>query len=420
MEDKWFIFFENNCLFMHRSWTGFGIYKACITKNDKGYSFKELWVERNQEKYKNEDDQSDIKIFLDLIAGSLLGIGAEIILNDETEVIKGWTTYGQFFYPIPVHASTGDIKAALLGVSVGDALGVPVEFESRLALSLQPVTDMRGGGVHRQIPGTWSDDSSLTFCLAEALTQKFDISIVADYFIKWYYFGYWSARNNVFDVGNATREAIIRMRNDVKPELAGSDDPHSNGNGSLMRILPLLFYIMDMPTDKRFDLTRDVSSMTHRHIRSILSCFYYLEFARMILMQGDKFEIYRYLQSWIPGFLKEKSIDSHQITFFDRLFNGNIGELSEKEISSDGYVLHTLEASIWCLLNTENFTDAVLAAVNLGGDSDTTGAVTGGLAGLYYGIDNIPEQWISRLAREEDINDLAERMAKYLEKHQSF
>ena len=110
-----------------------------------------------------------------------------------------------------------------------------------------------------------------------------------------------------------------------------------------------------------------------------------------------------------------KKVDNKQISYFDRLLLGNIADLSEDDIFSDGYVLHTLEASIWCLMTTDNFKDAVLKAVNLGEDTDTTGAVTGGLAGLYYGFESIPQEWIKQLARFEDIEDLAQQLGKSLE-----
>jgi ADP-ribosylglycohydrolase len=104
------------------------------------------------------------------------------------------------------------------------------------------------------------------------------------------------------------------------------------------------------------------------------------------------------------------SVNPKEIALFDRLLKGNIHELPEAEISGNGYVLHTLEASIWCLLTTDNYKDAVLKAINLGDDTDTTGAVTGGLAGLLYGFENIPQNWVKQLARREDISDLAERL----------
>jgi ADP-ribosylglycohydrolase len=155
-----------------------------------------------------------------------------------------------------------------------------------------------------------------------------------------------------------------------------------------------------------------VSSITHGHIRSLIACFYYLEFARLIVEGTEKFKIYKKLQTDITAYLSSASVEQKEITLFDRLLKGNIYELEEEDIHSSGYVLHTLEASIWCLLITTNYKDAVLKAVNLGGDTDTTGAVTGGLAGLLYGVDDIPLSWREQIAGKDDIEDLAKRLAK--------
>jgi ADP-ribosyl-[dinitrogen reductase] hydrolase len=258
--------------------------------------------------------------------------------------------------------------------------------------------------------GTFSDDSSLTFCLAEALTTNFDINIIAQNFINWYREDYWTATGQVFDIGIATEEAIIRLENGAKPDLAGGFEENSNGNGSLMQILPLLTYIIDKPINERYEIVKQVSSITHGHIRSVISCFYYLEFAKQIVEGKNKIEIYTALQTEVANFLVSLSINPSEIKLFDRLLIQNIHLFKEDEISSTGYVLHTLEASIWCLLTNDNYQDAVLKAVNLGDDTDTTGAVTGGLAALYYGFENIPEHWIKQLARQTDILDLANRM----------
>jgi ADP-ribosylglycohydrolase len=304
-----------------------------------------------------------------------------------------------------------EIKSALFGVAVGDALGVPVEFKSRQTISKNPVTDMIGYGTYNLPAGTWSDDSSLTFCLAEALTQDFDLNVIGQNFVKWAHESYWTPHGKVFDIGIATQRAISRLAKGEKPELAGGYNETDNGNGSLMRILPLLFYLLDKPINERYGITKKVSSITHGHIRSVISCFYYLEFAKQILAGKDKFEIYKNLQTEISNYLTSLAINPTEIAKFDRLLKGDIAKLDEDEIQSSGYVLHTLEASIWCLLTTDSYKDAVLKAVNLGKDTDTTGAVTGGLAGLLYGIDNIPKNWLQQIARYDDIENLAERLA---------
>lgn len=308
------------------------------------------------------------------------------------------------------------LRAALLGLAIGDALGVPYEFLSRDTLRQSPCTSMRGYGTHNQGPGTWSDDKSLAFCLAEALAQQpFTLDQVAMNFRSWLKDGFWTPHGKVFDIGIATREAIYRLSRGVQPELAGGFDEWSNGNGSLMRILPLLFYTKDLLIEERWQLTKQVSSITHAHIRSVIACFYYLEYARFLLIGNTKEEAYVLTAQVLRQFLRQKEINPAEIANFQRLLEGDIAKLIEDEIRSSGYVVHCLEASIWCLLTTSSYEEAVLKAVNLGDDTDTTAAVTGGLAGLLYGESRIPQDWLTQLARMKDIEDLCNRFSAALQ-----
>jgi len=301
-------------------------------------------------------------------------------------------------------------KDSLFGVAIGDAVGVPYEFRSREAIARNPAKDMVGYGTYDLPPGTWSDDASLTFCLADALCTDFDLQKIANNFLAWRYDNFWTARGEVFDVGMTTQRAIERLAKKVRPDLAGDFDASSNGNGSLMRILPLLFHIKNMPITERYDIVRKVSSITHGHIRSAIACFYYLEFGRQLLSNDDLTEAYHETNAHVKAFFNKTTIVKEEIAIFDRLFNGDIPNLEMNDINSSGYVVHTLEASIWCLMKTGCYRDAILLAVNLGSDTDTTAAVTGGLAGLLYSYDNIPEDWRLKLARKKDIEDLAERL----------
>jgi ADP-ribosyl-[dinitrogen reductase] hydrolase len=216
----------------------------------------------------------------------------------------------------------------------------------------------------------------------------------------------------VFDVGMATQEAINRVACGTRPDLAGGFDDWSNGNGSLMRILPLLLYVKNKPLAERYSIIKEVSSITHGHVRSVIACFYYLEFARKLLENDNLQAIYNELKVEISNYLKSTSIVPEEIALFDRLLKEDIYTFPEDKIRSSGYVLHTLEASIWCMMTTSTYAEAVLKAVNLGEDTDTTGAVTGGLAGLKYGFEAIPEKWLIMLARNEDITTLADKLNK--------
>ncbi len=317
------------------------------------------------------------------------------------------------------------ITDALLGLAVGDALGVPVEFIGRAALKHQPVMTMQGYGTHSQPPGTFSDDSSLAFCLAESLCLGYNLTDLANRFINWREHGYWTAHGRVFDIGIATSAAITRLMNGTAPMLAGGVGELDNGNGSLMRILPLVFYSEHKPIAERFRLVAEVSALTHGHIRSILACFIYCEYARLLLTGQDKWEAFRAIQQTVNEFITEYSIGGYdELSRFHRVLENPAILAASKplvlcddpDIQSSGYVLHTLEASLWCFLTTESYAEATLKAVNLGSDTDTTGCVTGGLAGIYYGANTIPADWLSALARRNDIIDLAKRLATKLGK----
>jgi ADP-ribosylglycohydrolase len=317
------------------------------------------------------------------------------------------------------HAFTvQDCQRALLGVALADALGVPYEFKSRSEMEANPATTMVGNGTHRQPIGTWSDDSSLTFCLAESLAEvglkdeSLFLNHLAQNFCKWHYQAHWTAHGKVFDVGITTQKAIRKLYSGTAPLLAGETSEGSNGNGSLMRILPLLFYVEKMPMEARFDWTKKVSSLTHAHMRSVMACFYYIEFAKKILEKKEKMQIYKELQEELPIFFQNQGIALTEIAIFDRILKYNITEAAPDSIVGTGYVLHSLEASLWCLLTTENFTQATLQAVNLGEDTDTTAAITGGLAALYYDKPekNMPSDWLAQLARREDIENLGAKL----------
>lgn len=304
------------------------------------------------------------------------------------------------------------IKGALFGLSVGDALGVPVEFKSREQLIAAPVTTMKGFGSWNQPKGTWSDDSSLAFCLAESLSKGYDLNDIAGNFIKWRQQGFWGAHHKVFDIGGATRFAIDRLLLGISPLLSGGMMEEDNGNGSLMRILPLLFVIKELPVDERYKKIKEISSVTHAHFRSVFSCFIYMEIALGILNGLSAATAYSEMQKTVKAYVADNGFNRVEVKLFSRILESNISNCNGSSIHSSGYVLHTLEASCWCLLNTDNYSDAVLKAVNLGGDTDTTGCVTGGIAGLLYGFEAIPTVWIDELARKSDIENLCERLYK--------
>lgn len=305
------------------------------------------------------------------------------------------------------------IKSGLFGVAIGDALGVPVEFKSREKLKLNPVVDMMGFMSWNQPPGTFSDDSSLAFCTAESLCKGYDIEDMAQTFVKWMQEGYWGAHHKVFDIGGTTRYSLARVVKGESARNSGNFFEEDNGNGSLMRILPLVFYLQqEKDVEVIYKKVKEVSSITHAHFRSVFACFIYVVYCLEILKDKDKFEAYKELQNIVSKFLEDKKYNPAEIQLFDKILKNDIWTYAENEIRASGYVLHSLEASFWCFLNSNTYEETVLKAVNLGEDTDTTGAIAGGLAGIYYGIENIPQKWIDNLVRSNDIKDLAERLSQ--------
>ena len=280
------------------------------------------------------------------------------------------------------------IYDAIMGLVVADAVGVPVEFKARGTFN---VTDMIGYGTYNQPPGTWSDDSSMTLATVESMARlgKIDPGDIMNNFARWLYDKEFTPYGKVFDAGMTTQIAVGRYKSGTDYNLCGGDDVRDNGNGSLMRILPLAF------TDCDDETIEAVSSLTHAHEISRTACKIYVHIARD-LIAGKKLED---LISNIHTERKEFGILPL------------LKVMRHKEVRSTGYVVHTLEAALWCLLNSKSYRECVLLAVNLGEDTDTIAAVAGGLASIIYGRgrDNengIPEEWISQIARKEWIEEL--------------
>jgi len=309
------------------------------------------------------------------------------------------------------------VKAGIFGVCIGDALGVPVEFRSRETLKNFPVVKMQEFGSWNQPKGTWSDDSSLTLCLAEELTKGYNLEKIGQSFVKWNKYGHWTAHGRLFDIGGTTRHSIARLIKGESAKFSGNIFEEDNGNGSLMRILPLAFYLKNEENiESLYQTVKEISSITHGHFRSVFACFIYVIFAIELIKGKDKQEAYRHTQELVLKFTDSQGFNPKEIQLFERILKNDISKYEEDTISSGGYVLHSLEASLWCFLNSGTYAEAVLKAVNLGEDTDTTGAITGGLAGIYYGFDNIPEEWVNELVRKNDIEALCEKLHKKLMK----
>jgi ADP-ribosyl-[dinitrogen reductase] hydrolase len=300
------------------------------------------------------------------------------------------------------------ILGGLWGSLVGDALGVPVEFKDRATVQADPVNDMRGFGTHHQPKGTWSDDGSLILCTVDSLVHhEYDLADMGGRFVEWMNDGLWTAWGESFDCGFTTSTALLQISNGTPADQAGGLHEESNGNGSLMRILPVVQRFAAESIELFTDRVEKASAITHGHARSRMSCVFYGLVVRKLLMGWETAvaldsarEEFTAQYEYCPAFSR-----------FRNILEDDLGVLPEGQIVSTGYVLHTLHASLWCLLTTQNFQDCVLKAVNLGGDTDTTGCVAGGLAGVAYGIKSIPANWIDQLARKADVEVLFHKFA---------
>ena len=310
-------------------------------------------------------------------------------------------------------------KDILFGIATGDALGVPFEFSTREKMRKFPAKDVVGYLTHNQPPGTWSDDSSLTFCLAEALIDGYSLTNTAEKFIKWKNDAYWTARGEVFDIGMTTAKAISRLESIIENKefddlefLKYNADEYDNGNGSLMRILPLIFEVKGKTIAEQFEIIWNNSALTHRHIRSAMSCLIYLKLAEYLIEGRDRTIAYNCTRKDISEYWNEMDFDKSERIQFRRVIDNDISSYSEDTILSGGYVIESLEVSLWCLLKTDSYESAVLKAINFGQDTDTTAAITGGLASIHYGFDSIPRYWVASLAKMEEIEELSEKLNK--------
>lgn len=302
------------------------------------------------------------------------------------------------------------LKDAIYGLAIADACGVPGEFKPREYLKSCPITDMIGNvGCWRQPTGTWSDDTSMTLALLDALKNnnyeysKEVLTQTMENFISWYRVGIFASNMNRFDIGNTCRLAIQNFENKRDVYKCGIKDINSCGNGALMRILPMAF--LDYKNDKELIKAIDeVTSLTHANAICSETSIIYIKFVRELLNGKTKEEafenIIKYCQnvSILVGFLKV-------INPFERIDN-NFHNIEERKIQSTGYCVHTLEAALWCFLNSNSYEECILKAINLGDDTDTTAAVVGGICGVYYGFDNIPTKWVDKLLDKETIDNL--------------
>ncbi len=285
---------------------------------------------------------------------------------------------------------------AMLGLACGDAVGTTVEFCARG--SFEPVVDMVGGGPFGLKPGQWTDDTSMALCLAKSLLERgtFDARDQMGRYLDWWRWGYLSATGVCFDIGETVRAALSRFESSGEP-FCGDVDPSTAGNGSLMRLAPLVLYAFRTP-DALLRLAADSSRTTHGAAEAIECCQLSAWIMRAALSGVRKSDL-----------LPTCGVDWYQPAVA-HLAEGRFKNKSVTQIKGTGYCVESLQAALWSFFSTNSFTEAVLVAANLGDDADTTGAIVGQLAGAYYGARSIPVAWRERLAMRSDIEGMARRL----------
>ncbi|MBK0027508.1 ADP-ribosylglycohydrolase family protein [Stenotrophomonas sp. S48] len=286
-----------------------------------------------------------------------------------------------------------NFRGALLGLACGDAVGTTVEFKPRG--SFMPLTDMVGGGPFNLQRGQWTDDTSMAMCLAESLLRcdDFDARDQMNRYANWYRHGYWSATGECFDIGMATRSALDQFLLTGQP-LAGNDDPRSAGNGSIMRLAPVVLRYAGLP---ELPAMAELSSRTTHAARECLdACRLFAVALQRALAGASKAQVLD---------LRDVAVESERLR---DIAAGGYRPRSRGQIRGSGYVVDSLEAALWCFAQHDDFAAVVLEAANLGDDADTTAAVAGQLAGAFHGMAGIPPQWLQWLALRAQIQALAD------------
>lgn len=287
-------------------------------------------------------------------------------------------------------------QGCLLGLAAGDAVGTTVEFRAKD--SFPPVTGMEGGGPFHLQAGQWTDDTSMALCLAESLVtcNGFDAKDQMNRYLNWWKWGYLSSTGHCFDIGMTVASALQKFANDGEP-FAGSSNPRTAGNGSLMRLAPVVLWFFPDQAQV-LEYAQASSRTTHAAPEALASC-------RLFAQQ---------LMNALQGKSKRETLtDIAQLPEQENLLHIAEGRYLQKtraEIFGTGYCVQSLEAALWCFAKGNDFEETILLATNLGDDADTTAAIAGQLAGAFYGINGIPQTWRDKLWQYEDIDMLARKL----------
>lgn len=309
----------------------------------------------------------------------------------------------------------------VMGVVTGDAFGSPAQFRNRSEFTDNPITEMEYCACFDMPPGSWTDDSSLTIATLDSIVREkgYNLTGIADNFVSWLYKGEFTPFGKAYDIGFGCESGIDNYAYYKDAKTSGRDTENNNGNGSLMRIMPMCLYGYELQKrictsdNEVIQMIHEASGITHRHLRAQMACGLYFYMVKSILDNKafDKgMTLTECLQAGIDNGLKYYGQDIRNLTeiaYFGRLFHlDELKEVKSDDIRTSGYVIDTIEAVVYNLITTDSYESCLIQAINMGGDADTVGAIAGGLAGLFYGYDAIPDRWISKVQRKDYIEDM--------------
>ncbi len=385
-----------------------------VIKYTKNYRYQEMFKSIIDEKFKNIDilkrynelNPSDFIPNSSLNSSEpFLGIGDKV--KNQEELDKDYKLY------LEKKNLFENVLSGLIGFSIGDALGVPVEFTSREERNKNPIKEMKGYGTYNEPEGTWSDDTSMTIATIDSIIKNNEINYddIMSNFLLWCLDAKYTATNKVFDIGITTSNALNNYKyKGLKATECGSLEFNQNGNGSLMRMLPIVFYLFvsKLDEEEKIKVINDVSSLTHAHEISRLGCKIYSDYIlRLLINNYDKADAYNYIRN--IDYTKVYSKESVEV--YKRILQNDISKLPLQDIKSNGYIVNTLEACLYVILTTNSYEEAMIKAVNLGEDTDTIGAISGSIAGIIYKYKTFPERWLNKLKCKDYLVNLAMKYA---------
>jgi len=295
-------------------------------------------------------------------------------------------------------------RGCLLGLAAGDAVGTTLEF--KVPGSFTPLEDMVGGGPFHLEAGQWTDDTSMALCLGTSLVERkgFDPVDQLERYSRWWHEGYLSSTGHCFDIGNTVRAALSRFGRTHEP-FCGSTDPHTAGNGSIMRLAPIpMFYTQR--AREGIERAGESSMTTHAAPTAVDACRYMAALILGALEGASRETLLSERYSPVRGYWKDRPLDPE----IDEIAAGSFKRRNPPEIRGSGFAVRSLEAALWAFYHSRSFREGCLLAVNLGDDADTTGAIYGQLAGAFYGVSEIPESWRDRIAQRTQIQELADAL----------